>query len=358
MDSWIDRFLTHHYAQLRATFLARASSRIAPQFSGELEDIFQEWCIRLLANLRDKKPPEFAGPPEDETEFLALLLSRPVRWPFKVWPWPYWRWLYTRDLERLLHWPRGVILESFDLKIHDQPVPPGSTELSLEPDPIVTLAPHLKLQDFEVLMAFREATSRQNVAERLSISRATLNRRIRGLRNRTGRLGVKLKTAIASVLFGKFVFLSSTYSDLKNYRAAVIDKIHKLAANGVPVVVIAMEYFMTGAGHPGGRCLALVRQADIYVGVFARRYGSVWDELEISFTEAELREAEKTRIKRGIYFPSDRCLETFPLSAADDLQRIEQLKDQLLKEYIVERFNSPDDLASLVADFLSASWWR
>lgn len=270
------------------------------------------------------------------------------------------------DWTRLLHWPPSGIVESLDLTIHDQPTPPKPMAFEVVPDPVGTLARHLGLQDLEVLMAFRGATSRRDVAERLSISGATLShrivtlsRRIHRLRERTSRLGEKLKAAIASVLFGKVVFLSSTYSDLREYRCAIIDKIHKLAANGVPVVVIAMEYFMTGSGHPGGRCLALIRWADIYVGLFARRYGSVWDEMGISFTEAELREAETKRIERCIYFPTERCLATFPVNnAADDLQRITLLKVELSKAYIVERFDSPDDLASRVADRLSASFWR
>ena len=362
MDPWIDRFLANHYDQLRATFLARVRSRTPAELSGELEDVFQEWCIRLLDEWRGMKPPEYAIPPEDDAAFQAFLSGPRFRLPLRFWPWPYWPWRWPywpsmRYWDRWLHRPPGG--ESFDLRIHDQPAPSKPIEFDVEVDPVRTLAPHLGLQDFEVLMAFRGATSRQNVAERLSISSSTLSRRIRGLREKANRLGEKLEAAIASMLFGKIVFLSSTYSDLKDYRAAVIDKIHKLAANGVPVVVIAMEYFMTGSGHPGGRCVALVGRADIYVGVFAGRYGNVWDELGISFTEAELREAETIRIERCIYFPTERCLDTFPVnSAADDRQRIAHLKEQRLRAYIVERFDSPTDLASRVADYLSASFWR
>lgn len=364
MDSWIDRFLAHHYDQLRATFLKRVRWRTPPEFADELEDIFQEWCIQLLTDWRDREPPDFVVPPEDDAAFRSFLSGTSFLWPFRFWPWPYryWQWPYwpsTQYWARRLHRPPSGIVESLDLTIHDQPAPPEPMGFEVELDPIGMLAPHLGLQDLEVLMAFRGATSRQNVAERLSISGATLSRRIRRLRERAGRLGEKLKAAIASVLFGKIVFLSSTYSDLREYRYAIIDKIHKLAANGVPLVVIAMEYFMTGSGHPGGRCLALVRRADIYVGLFARRYGSVWDEMGISFTEAELREAETKRIERCIYFPTERCLATFPVNnAVDDLQRITLLKVELSKAYIVERFDSPDELASRVADRLSASFWR
>ena len=363
MNSWIDRFLTHHHDQLRSTFLARAGLGAPAQFSGELEDLFQEWCVLLLDKYRDEEPlePDFA--PEDESALRAFLSSPPYRWPFRFWPWPYpyGRWPYWPSMR---YWERRLgrrvtpIPESFDLRVHDQPDPKEPVQFEFELDTIGTLAPHLGLQDLETLMAFRGAASRKSVSERLSISSSTLSHRIRGLRDKLGRLGEKVKAAIASILFGKIVFLSSTYSDLKKYRATVIDKIHKLAANGVPVVVIAMEYFMTGSGHPGGRCVTLVRKADIYVGVFARRYGSVWDEMGISFTEAELREAEAIGIERCIYYPTDRCLETFPVSsAADDLPRITKLKEQLSEAYIIERFESPNDLASRVADYLSASFW-
>jgi len=370
MASWIDEFLEIHYAELRQSFLRYASWRTPPNWQGDLDDIFHEWCIDLLAYWRNKEPPE--GFRDEGFEVQRFFQRHPRDWPtpyrYGPWPYPYWplrfwgRWpeYWRRRLRR----QRLENVESLDLAIHDRPETategPDSpfSEIEIPSDALEVLSPHLQLNDYEMLLAFRGSQSYERAAEVLDVSVTVLRRNITKMSRKLRHLGLRVYGAVVSLLYGRVVFLSSTYMDLKEYRRAVIEKIHKLAANGVPVVVIAMEYFMTGSGHPGHRCLSLVQKSDIYLGLFARRYGSIWDEMGISFTEAELRIAERQQTEKCIYFPTDGCLAQFPENAIpEDLKRISELKEQLAKRYIIERFASTDDLAARVSDRLAASFW-
>lgn len=370
MAVWIDEFLEIHYVELRQSFLRYASWRTPPHWQGDLDDVFHEWCIDLLAYWRNKERPDSFR--VEGFEVQRFFQRRPSDWlmpyryrpgPYPYWPFRFWgRWPdYWR---RRLHRQRLENIESLDLTSHDRPETttegPVSlfSEIEIPSDALEVLSPHLQLNDYEMLLAFRGSQSVERVAENLDVSVTVLRSDIRKMSRKLKNLGLRVYGAIVSLLYGRVVFLSSTYTDLKEYRRAVIEKIHKLAANGVPVVVIAMEYFMTGSGHPGHRCLSLVQKSDIYLGLFARRYGSIWDEMGISFTEAELRTAESQQTEKCIYFPTDECLSLFPENAVpEDLNRISELKDQLSERYIVERFASMDDLAARVSDRLAASFW-
>ncbi len=66
------------------------------------------------------------------------------------------------------------------------------------------------------------------------------------------------------------IFLSSTSRDLSEHREAVI---RKCAARGYSVV--AMEEFGAQNDNASGVSVSEVAQGDVFVGVYARRYGYV-----------------------------------------------------------------------------------
>lgn len=66
------------------------------------------------------------------------------------------------------------------------------------------------------------------------------------------------------------IYLSSTYEDLKDYRSAVWGLLRKSGYN-----VIAMEDYVAADQRPVDQCLGDVEKADIYVGLFAFRYGYI-----------------------------------------------------------------------------------
>ena len=66
------------------------------------------------------------------------------------------------------------------------------------------------------------------------------------------------------------VFISSTSKDLEKYRAAAEEVIKEF--NAVP---ISMEYFPAADHNPVQECYDRVQQADIFVGLYAHRYGYI-----------------------------------------------------------------------------------
>ena len=82
------------------------------------------------------------------------------------------------------------------------------------------------------------------------------------------------------------VYISATQKDLLEYRAAV----HAVARR-LEIDDVAMEAYGADIRPPLERCLADVRRCDLYVGLFAWRYGFRPPGQESSITELEYREA-------------------------------------------------------------------
>jgi uncharacterized protein DUF4062 len=66
------------------------------------------------------------------------------------------------------------------------------------------------------------------------------------------------------------VYLSSTYSDLTSYREAVYHVLRQMGYD-----VIAMEDYVALDQRPLDKCLADVAISDLYIGLFAWRYGYI-----------------------------------------------------------------------------------
>jgi hypothetical protein len=64
------------------------------------------------------------------------------------------------------------------------------------------------------------------------------------------------------------IYLSSTYQDLSDQRQAVFEALRRSGYE-----VIAMEDYVARDDRPLKACLDDVDRADIYVGLFAFRYG-------------------------------------------------------------------------------------
>jgi formylglycine-generating enzyme required for sulfatase activity len=144
------------------------------------------------------------------------------------------------------------------------------------------------------------------------------------------------------------IYLSSTYEDLKEYRAAVFEALRKAGYE-----VLAMEDYLATDRRPVDKCLADVAQADIYVGLFAFRYGYVPPAKHgnpdgLSITELELRQAEKLG-KPCLAFVVSEDAPWAP-KFIDGLkgERINRLREYLLTEKTASFFSSPHQLASLV----------
>ncbi len=145
------------------------------------------------------------------------------------------------------------------------------------------------------------------------------------------------------------IYVSSTYSDLVEYRQQVYDVLRKMQYN-----VIAMEDYVATDQRPLDKCLADVASCQVYVGVFAWRYGYVPPGQQRSITELEYRQAGQSGLERLIFLLDEEAL--WPRQSMDEVtgkgergQKIKALRQELLAAHLVQFFKSPEELAGQVA---------
>ena len=151
------------------------------------------------------------------------------------------------------------------------------------------------------------------------------------------------------------VYISSTYEDLKEYRSIVYDTLRQWRKD-----VIAMEDYTAADKRPLQKCLEDVASSDIYVGIFAWRYGYIPNDNNkdnnpnnLSITELEYRKAKEKEIPCLIFLLdkdewSLRFSDGTPQSGTkgDDINR---LRNELKKNHSISFFKSPDELAKQVS---------
>lgn len=144
------------------------------------------------------------------------------------------------------------------------------------------------------------------------------------------------------------IYISSTFSDLEPYRDKVYRALRKMQHD-----VIAMEDYVAADKRPLEQCLEDVRRCDLYIGIFAWRYGFVPKTLnpgKRSITELEFREAEK-RKKPALVFvlkadaPWKAVFKDAHSGENGSGKRITALRNELMEERLAGLFETPDDLA-------------
>jgi len=152
------------------------------------------------------------------------------------------------------------------------------------------------------------------------------------------------------------IYLSSTYSDLKEYRQAVYHALRQMRRD-----VIAMEDYVATDQRPLAKCLADVAACDYYVGLFAWRYGYTPDQDnpdQKSITELEYRHASDQGKPCLIFLLHEDV--PWPRQWIDEVtgdgdrgQRIDALRRELQREKTVTFFKTPDQLATRVTTAIS-----
>lgn len=138
------------------------------------------------------------------------------------------------------------------------------------------------------------------------------------------------------------IFISSTYNDLKGYREKVSSVVRKMNHSD-----IAMEYFVAEDKRPLDKCLEEVSSCDLYIGIFAWRYGSVPIEKEKSITELEYRKARDSE-KPCLIFLLKEDEPWSPIIIDDDRTKINALRKELCENHTVDFFTSIDSLGERV----------
>jgi tetratricopeptide (TPR) repeat protein len=146
------------------------------------------------------------------------------------------------------------------------------------------------------------------------------------------------------------VFISSTYKDLIEYRAAAIR-----AVEGTNYQASKMEVFGARPDEPLDACLKEVEESDFFLGIYAHRYGYVPANSEISITEMEYVHARK--LGKTIYcFVIDEenqpWLPKF-IEGEPGASKLKDFKRRIQTDHVCAFFTSAEDLGMKVANALS-----
>lgn len=143
------------------------------------------------------------------------------------------------------------------------------------------------------------------------------------------------------------IYVSSTFLDLQEHRAQVEKVIRRMGHTDV-----AMEYYVAEDMRPTAKCLADVTSCDVYIGIYAWRYG--WQPKDdnpeqMSITEMEYHQAEKMGKPCLIFLLSDDA--PWPRKHMDkDITKIETLRNTASAKHGPDWFTTPDELARKVAE--------
>lgn len=80
------------------------------------------------------------------------------------------------------------------------------------------------------------------------------------------------------------IFLSSTFVDLSSVR----DELRKWLAGLFGIQLVVMETFGSDVAPPEINSVRRVRECDLFVGIYAHRYGTIDKDSGKSITELEL----------------------------------------------------------------------
>ncbi|HEX5079334.1 MAG TPA: DUF4062 domain-containing protein [Geminicoccaceae bacterium] len=164
------------------------------------------------------------------------------------------------------------------------------------------------------------------------------------------------------------IFVSSTFEDLREHRAAAIRVLRQLGHE-----VVAMEDFVAGGAVPLKRVLDDVKRCDTYVGIFAWRYGFLpkvgkgapalplppgAEPNSTSITHCEYLQAKASNLEILAFLLDESCawpphlIDGFATSdpaAPRDNSAIRALRGAFQLERVVSYFTSPADLEARVS---------
>jgi HAD superfamily phosphoserine phosphatase-like hydrolase len=141
----------------------------------------------------------------------------------------------------------------------------------------------------------------------------------------------------------KRVFVSSTFTDLQDYRESARQAVKRLGAEDV-----AMEHFGSREDRPKDECIRIVQEeSEAFVGIYAHRYGFVPAGETISISEAEYEAAGMAGVPRFIYLIDEQA--PWPQERVEGepgRSKLEAFKERLKAAHICSPFSSKEDLAA------------
>jgi hypothetical protein len=135
--------------------------------------------------------------------------------------------------------------------------------------------------------------------------------------------------------------LSSTFSDLVEYRQAVATAIEML-----DLYPERMELFLAQPSSPIDVCLREVESCDLFVGIYARRYGFVPEGYSKSMTELEFDHAHSLgRPIFAFFLDSSHPWDEEFIDNEEDSHCLQNFKNRIDSLYTRTTFTTPEDLS-------------
>lgn len=141
------------------------------------------------------------------------------------------------------------------------------------------------------------------------------------------------------------IYVSSTFIDLRDHRKAVSMAIRRLGH-----VDLAMEYYVAEHARPLDRCLRDAGSCDLYLGLFARRYGFCPAGHDRSITELELRAAQAAEVDSLCFLLADDA--AWPgeyVEQGPGAEKLAALRAEISDRYLSGFFSTPNELAAIAS---------
>jgi hypothetical protein len=135
-------------------------------------------------------------------------------------------------------------------------------------------------------------------------------------------------------------FISSTYLDLVDYRRLASEAVERLGQQGV-----RMEVFGARPTEPTTACLSEIIDSDLFIGIYAHRYGFIPASSSLSITENEY----DTATAEGKPIFCFLIAEDYPwrpsfIEEEPGRGKLKAFKSKVNSSLIVESFTTPEDL--------------
>ncbi len=146
------------------------------------------------------------------------------------------------------------------------------------------------------------------------------------------------------------VYVSSTCSDLKEFRDAVNNVLRELCYD-----VRSVEEELETDNRPIDKSLDKVKECDSYIGIFGWRYGHIPEGYDKAVTELEYQQAGEASKLRFIFMADEGApWDESHKDTGPNAELMRRLRTELAKDERVKFFDSPRDLAAKVAGTLAS----
>ena len=139
------------------------------------------------------------------------------------------------------------------------------------------------------------------------------------------------------------IYVSSTYKDLQECREQV-----RIAIRQTGHIDVAMEYYIAENQRPLDKCLQDIEECDLYIGIFAWRYGFIPQGHDTSITELEFCKAIETQKDCLIFLTAEDAEWPANRIEFEAYEKIKVLRSHLVKDYLSSFFRNKDDLRANV----------